>query len=135
MGRSVSYATGSQVITFRHFEESDEDDFDEIVDDFRTHLKHLFPSVVDVDEWLGNEDHVLAENKLARFGVSEYCGLVSYWIVPKETPQWDYYGPFVAPLAVRWINQIADKFVAAFGELSQVGVMSNGGGVYRRIDN
>ncbi len=137
MGRSVSYATGSQVITFRHLEPTDDEhDFEAIVDDFRDHLRYLFPSTYDVDEWIGNEDHVLAENKLARFGISEYCGLVSYWIVPKETPhEWDYYGPFVAPLAKRWIASIADKFVAAFGELSQVGTMSNGGGVYRRIDN
>ncbi len=167
MGRSVSYATGAQVVTFRHLEpieticeacddncqidgetcaecegtgtverDQDFDDFEQVIDDFRDHLKHLFPSVQDVDEWIDREDHVLAENKLARFGVSEYCGLVSYWIVPKETPrEWDYYGPFVAPLAKRWIASISDKFVAAFGELSKVGNLSNGEGVYIRIDS
>jgi hypothetical protein len=36
--------------------------------------------------------------------------------------------------ADRWIASIADKFVAAFGELTKVGSMSNGEGVYRRID-
>jgi hypothetical protein len=159
MGRSVSYATGSQVVTFKHLEpvecehcdennqidgktcahcegsghvEQDEFDFDMLIDDFRDHLKYLFPSVTSCDEWIGNEDHVLAENGLARFGMSEYCGLVSYWIVPKEA---DYYGPDIEPLAKRWIDSIADKFVAAFGELTKVGSMSNGEGVYRQIRN
>ena len=132
MGRSVSYATGSQVVTFKSFD-FDADDHDMLVDDFRSHLRSLFPSVHDADDWIDREDHVLAENKLARFGISEYCGLVSYWIVPKETT--DAYGNNeTTALAKRWIDSISDKFVAAFGELSKVGSMSNGEGVYRRID-
>lgn len=111
----------------------DGDDFDNLIEDFRSHLKHLFPSVVDADDWIDREDHVLAENKLARFGMSEYCGLVSYWIVPQETT--DAYGNNeTTALSERWIDQIADKFVAAFGELTKVGSFSNGEGVYRRID-
>ncbi len=124
MGRSVSYATGSQVVTFRDID-GDDDDFDYLVDDFRDQLRYLFPSVVAVDEWIGREDHVLAENKLARFGISEYCGLVSYWIVPVDSD--------LEPLAKRWIDSIADKFVKTFGELSKVGSFSNGEGVYQRI--
>lgn len=110
----------------------DGDDFDELVDDFRLHLKHLFPSVEPADDWIDREDHVLAENRLARFGMSEYCGLVAYWIVPRESGY--YADDQIGPLAERWVKSIADKFVAAFGELSKVGSMSNGEGVYRRID-
>lgn len=173
MGRSVSYATGAKVITFKHFDteetceacngsgtvletrhvageaydadqeevDCDEcdgrgyfenDDFDMIIDDMRDHLKHLFPSVTSCDEWLGREDHAVAENRLAYFGLSEYCGLVSYWIVPKESTYYD--DRYVESFANRWIDSIADKFVAAFGELTKVGSMSNGEGVYRRID-
>jgi hypothetical protein len=118
--------------------EQDADDFDELIEDFRQHLKHLFPSVEEADDWLGREDHVLAQNKLARFGMSEYCGLVAYWIVPNE-PSDGYYrvgdsDPTLEPLRRHWIDSIKDKFVAAFGELTKVGAMSNGGGVYRRID-
>jgi hypothetical protein len=170
MGRSVSYATGAQVVTFATIEdvkceecngegyteqqdesgegveheecdychgsgyEEDHDGwrFDQIVEDFRSHLKHLFPSVEDADDWIGREDHVLAENRLARFGISEYCGLVSYWIVPKESGY--YSDDQIEPLAKRWIDSISDKIVAAFGELTKVGSFSNGEGVYRRID-
>lgn len=63
--------------------EQDSDDFDTLIEDFQQHLKELFPSVEPADDWIGREDHVLAENKLARFGMSEYCGLVAYWIVPQ----------------------------------------------------
>jgi hypothetical protein len=172
MGRSVSYPSAAQVVTFNTLEpvecptcegagkikspppegetdidfqisrcddcggagvvEPDEFDFDCLIDDFRDHLRTLFPSVVSADEWIDREDHVLAENKLARFGMSEYCGLVSYWIVP-NTERFGYSDP-AANLCDRWIASIADKFVAAFGELSKVGSMSNGEGVYRRID-
>lgn len=168
MGRSVSYATGSQVVTFKtiepiechycdgtgkqvlggdsepEYEEDcsvcggwgvsgpDSDDFDMLIDDFRDRLRVMFPSVVEADDWIGREDHVLAENKLARFGMSEYCGLVSYWIVPKESGY--YSDDQIEPLAKRWVASIADKFVAAFGELTKVGSFSNGEGVYRRID-
>lgn len=140
MGRSVSYPSAAQVVTFKFFsDDRAEDDFDMLIDDFRDQLRVMFPSVVEADDWIDREDHVLAENKLARFGMSEYCGLVAYWIVPKE-----YSGPkgelyyssdrFIEPMSKRWVRSIADKFVAAFGELSKVGSMSNGEGVYRRID-
>ena len=165
MGRSVSYATGAQVVTFRSMSaddnecgqcegtgttdatgedeecpvcdgdgtvDPDSDDYAMDIEDFQTHLKSLFPSVNSCDEWLGNEDHVLAENRLARFGMSEYCGLLSYWIVPKENGC--YSDEQIEPLAKRWIASIADKFVAAFGEMTKIGSMSNGEGVYRRID-
>ena len=163
MGRSVSYPSGARVVTFKHFDDTvecevcdgdghyDEDgetidcvecggsgealcepDADDIIEDFRSHLKHLFPSVESADDWIGREDHVLAENKLARFGISEYCGLVAYWIVPRSFNE--YYGDTdPSPLSERWVDNIADKFVAAFGELTKVGSMSNGEGVYRQI--
>jgi hypothetical protein len=158
MGRSVSYPSAAQVVTFNHIDYScdecgsgtntdiedceychglgyDEDPegwrFEQLIEDFRSHLKELFPSVEQADDWIGREDHVLAENKLARFGMSEYCGLVSYWVVPSmPDPRTTNHDAF----ADRWIASIADKFVAAFGELTKVGSLSNGEGVYRRID-
>jgi hypothetical protein len=170
MGRSVSYATGAQVVTFATIEDvkceecngegevqSDEPDaesgdmvtcdicrgsgyeedhdgwrFEQLVEDFRYQLKQMFPSVENADDWIGREDHVLAENKLARFGISEYCGLVSYWIVRND--RWPYDDDRAGAFSERWIASIADKFVAAFGELTKVGSFSNGEGVYRRID-
>jgi hypothetical protein len=138
MGRSVSYPSAARVVTFRHLDWEDEDDsewlWDFTVSEFQRCLKAMFPSVEPADDWIGREDHVLAENKLARFGMSEYCGLVAYWIVPVEQYDRNGYRNEASDLAPRWIKSIADKFVAAFGELSKVGTFSNGEGVYRRID-
>ena len=101
------------------------DDWDYQIDDFREEVRRLFPSACRADDWIGREDHVLMENGHARFGVSEYCGLVSYWMVPRE----DYYGS-VSPLSQAWCAKAPAKFEAAFGTLRKVGSFSNGGGVY-----
>lgn len=160
MGRSVSYATGSQVVTYSYMEDEKCDEcggtgamdgedceycedgflvdndgwrFEQLVEDFRSHLKELFPSVEPADEWIGREDHVLAKNKLAKFGMSEYCGLVSYWIVRND--DWPYDSDVSEAFSKRWIASIEDKFVKAFGELTKIGSFSNGEGVYRHISN
>lgn len=139
MGRSVSNPSAARVVAYAHLNYGDEDgeaisdelEFDSVVEDFRETLKSMFPSVEPADEWIGREDHVLAENKLARFGISEYCGLVAYWIVPAELGwEHDY---VVHHLSDRWIDSIADKFTKAFGTLTKTGTMSNGEGVYAHI--
>jgi hypothetical protein len=129
MGRSVSTPSNAQVVTYKSIDFEDGDDFEFLVDDFRDHLRYLFPSVVSADSWIGREDHVVAENGLAQFGISEYCGLVAYWIVPKEDP----YDGRLDGIAKRWIDSIEPKFTRAFGEYRKTGSMSNGEGVYQRI--
>lgn len=104
-------------------------DWECIVDDFQTHVQNLFPSTSKCDEWLDREDHALMENGHARFGISEYCGLVAYWVVPKD---WDGYGADTTPLAERWINSIAPKFTKAFGQYEKLGTASNGESFYRK---
>lgn len=129
MGRSVSYPHGA-VVTFTNVEFDDHDaefQWDDLVYDFRQHLKYLFPSVENADDWIGREDHVLAENGHAQFGMSEYCGLVSYWMVPKEDG-------YHMELSQRWVEQVSDKFTSNFGTLKKVGVFSNGGGIYEPIN-
>lgn len=136
MGRSVSTPSGARVVAYAYIaeDELDSDGFDMIVDGYQSELRAMFPSVEPADAWLDNEDHVVAENRLARFGMSEYCGLVAYWIVPKDEDQ-DYWGnprPH-CNFAASWIDSIADRFTKAFGTLVKTGTMSNGEGVYRRI--
>lgn len=139
MGRSVSYPSAALVVTYRHLDIEDQDDaewlFDDMIDNFRRCLTEMFPSVVSEDKWIGREDRVLARNGNALFGISEYCGLVAYWIVAADEidAQFRWDGASRLPLQERWINSIADRFVATFGELTKVGSMSNGEGVYRQI--
>ena len=90
-------------------------------------VKELFPSMSECEEWIGREDLAIAENQLAYFGVSEYCGVASVWIVAKE----DQYGND-NPLAEAWVNKISDKFHKNFGDYARVGTFSNGESVYMK---
>jgi hypothetical protein len=90
------------------------------------YARELWPSMWDADDWIGREDHVLASNTFAHFGVSEYCGLMAFWLVPRG----DYDRP---ALAERWCAQQFPKLQKAFGRFQKVGAMSNGEGVYVHI--
>jgi hypothetical protein len=140
MGRSVSYPAGYSVVTFKEWHQpeleegettprpAEEFDWEDFTTDLTEYAPTLWPSLGPCDVWLGNENHALLENSHCYIGVSEYCGLASLWIVPKENEWGD-----VSGLAANWCEQIADLFVRTFGELSCVGVASNGEAFYRQI--
>jgi hypothetical protein len=119
MGRSVSCPSNA-VAVFEQFE-GDSDDWQWYVEDLRYRAKALFPSLQSDSEWIGREDRAFASNQHAYVGVSEYCGLVAIWLVPRDED---------CPLAQHWVEQVAAKFEAEFGSMVRHGSMSNGQGVY-----
>jgi hypothetical protein len=133
MGRSVSYASGSVFVEYSHID-SDEDSLDNFqyyVEDLQENLHEAFPSMYGCEKWIGREDKAIAQNNFAYVGVSEYDGLVSIWIAPKEVDE--------LQIGIRdaWISQIEKKFkkVArnSFGTpLIKTGTFSNGEGVFAR---
>ena len=137
MGRSVSYASNSVHIEYSYIEQNDDidnDDFDWYIEDFQNQLKEAFKSVDSCDNWLGREDHCLASNQFANFGVSEYCGVVSMWVAPVEA-EYDQNAGWEA-LRDRWIEQISKKFTQiarnSFGQaIVKLGTFSNGEAVFR----
>jgi hypothetical protein len=154
MGRSVSYPRGASVVYAEtptnsycascgdyageggcDCSEEDRDwregevDWDWVMDDHRQTLRAMFPSFWDADEWLDREDHVLARNSLVSFGVSEYCGLMSIWLVPRG----DLENAGLEAFAERWIAAVLPKFRKAFGQYEKLGSMSNGEGVFRKV--
>lgn len=158
MGRSVSYPRDTLILTFSTYETAEEvtqelidagiyeqdqlgdfipNDFafDYLLEDFIETCKAEWPSLRPCDEWLDHEDHAVLCNGLVKIGLSEYCGLVSYWVVAQDDLHADaWYGhPDRTALAARWADQIRPKFVAYFGRLRKLGNMSNGEGVYERI--
>lgn len=163
MGRSVSTPTNAAVVAYTHIESSvpcdcsddtsalsaeDRADcidcggtgeintsfaFDDLIDDFRYTLRDMWPSVDEADSWIGREDHVVAENQHAQFGISEYCGLVAYWVVPRESSfRW---GPEsqIDGLSAAWVKRIAPRFLKTFGQLEKIGTASNGESFYRKV--
>lgn len=113
MGRSVSYPSDATTVLF--VREEDPDDvffFEYAIEEFKSLMTKYFKSLGETDVWVGEEDHAVLENNLAYFGISEYCGMLSLWVLPKEN--------FIN-LSVNWTNQIANKFKKAvknsFGEV------------------
>ena len=129
MGRSVSYPTDATTVVF--VREEDPDDvffFEDALEDFKSLMTECFKSLGETDVWVGREDHAVLENNLAYFGISEYCGMLSLWVLPKE----DFIN-----LSVNWTNQIANKFKKAvknsFGEVYvAVGRFSDGTSLYEK---
>ena len=150
MGRSVSVASGAFAVAYKDcsrlgYVTEDEDgkelaepyydeflasdDWDDFIADCTGQLKKLYPSFTACDKWLGREDHAILENSFAYFGISEYMGLVSLWLVAKEG---DDYGDEQAGLRERWTEQVGGRFEKEFSELHKLGTFSNGEAVFER---
>lgn len=139
MSRSVSVASGAAVVVYTHFdavaEDTAYDDFQDLIADFRAALHAAFPSVTKDDRWLDREDHVIASNRHADFGLSEYMGLVSCWIVPRIDH--DSYAN-TNGLKRQWASKAEDTFRKVvrnvFGdELRKLGTASNGESFYEQV--
>lgn len=136
MARSVSYANNSVHVEYSYVGDSEEcfDIFDYYVEQLQDALHEAFPSVYPCSKWVGREDRAIADNQFAYFGVSEYCGVVSLWVTPKEpnyreNSGWD-------SLRDNWISQIGKKFSkvarSSFGKpIIKVATFSNGEAVFR----
>jgi DNA-directed RNA polymerase subunit RPC12/RpoP len=113
-----------------------ESDWNYYIEEFQSQMQKAFSSLQICNKWIGWEDLVLLENTFCYVGVSEYLGLVSMWVVPKEA---DYYSPpSFENLRDHWIDQIGQRFEkiahTCFGQpLKLTGYMSNGEGLYQRL--
>ena len=131
MARSVSVPTGAFVVAYEWLEQShdgDDSNFygDEFLEDVTCRAEELFPSLRECNEWLGREDRAILENSFAYFGVSEYCGLVSIWMVLKDQDDHNVH------LAEHWAAQVSTKFKEVFGTLTKVGTFSNGEAIFEK---
>ena len=106
-------------------------------DDFKTAMVETFmqfPSVEETDEWIGDENHVLAKNGLAKFGISEYCGLVSVWAVPNEET-YNQYGDYInlEHFSQNWLTKSWPKVENRWpNRMVKGGTYSNGISFYRK---
>jgi len=136
MGRSVSTPHNAIAVAYTTVEPLDSANYndsdymqmlwDDFVISFIDICQAYWPSLQLCDDWIGNEDHIVLENRHAFFGISEYCGLVAVWIVSRGD-ECRYNGDdSEANLADYWCQQIILKFEEAFGRLRSLGRASNG---------
>lgn len=111
-----------------------QDEFDWLKETFKEDVLAAFHSAYEEDAWLDREDHALASNRFAYFGISEYCGVIALWMSPKENDYGLYDG-----LRDHWLAQAEPKFRKLAesvlpNPLRLLGVMSNGEAVYQRVN-
>lgn len=140
MGRSVSYPGNTMALAFTHLTWEHEDDahhvWREFEDDIKEAVKQAFPvRWRSVDVW-NDEDHGVLKCDYALFGYSEYCGLVSVWLVPVE-PEEDAdatevlaYGLFAGTAQDR-LNEAVENATGV--RLRHRGTFSNGEAVFERV--
>jgi len=129
MSRSVSRPNNTLILCYQHHD-WDSEYWDDFIEDMRIDLQEMFPKLEPCDKWLGREDHAIMENGGAYVGVSEYCGLVAIWVVPKT----DRNTGEENALAYGWASSIHKRFTEFFGELAHMGTFSNGEAVFQRIN-
>ena len=132
MSRSVSVASGAVQVAYASFECEEDfasEEFQDCLYNVQGVMQYRYPSLSSCDVWLDREDHAILENYFAYIGVSEYCGLVSVWIVPKEAGG---YHDEIIGMAPHWCSQVRLSLAAeCFGtRLNKLGNFSNGEGVF-----
>jgi hypothetical protein len=139
MSRSVSYLNNAEVVLYFPFQYSDSPDFynfewDDMVDNLIYEIKAKLPSYYILkDEWDNRETRIILQNNLCIIGISEYCGLVSLSVAPREN---DYNERWAREqFSVYHANQIKstlEKVITTLGlnRLNKIGTFSNGEAVF-----
>jgi spermidine/putrescine-binding protein len=137
MGRSVSYASGSVAKAYKHVDFEDDACGDmawqDMLDSIKEEARKRWPSFTPCNVWLDREDKAILENDLAYIGVSEYCGLLCVWLVPKQFNQGYDNEAGKENLAQAWCERIKPNFEKAFGELRKIATFSNGEAMFEQI--
>jgi len=137
MGRSVNYLNNAEVVLYFPFDYSDDVEmdnmnWDDMVENLKCEIKAKLPSYYEVkDKWGNRETRIILENSFCSIGISEYCGLVSLSVAPREND----YENYSEGLAIHHANQIRgtlEKVLHDLGlkNLRKVGTFSNGEAVF-----
>jgi hypothetical protein len=137
MGRSVNYLDNAEVVLYFPFDYSDDVEmdnmnWDDMVENLKCEIKAKLPSYYEVkDKWGNRETRIILENNLCSIGISEYCGLVSLSVAPREND----YDTWHESFAIRHTNQIEstlEKVLHDLGlkNLHKIGQFSNGEAVF-----
>jgi hypothetical protein len=100
-----------------------------MVDNLRCAIKEKLPSYYETDKWGNRETRIVLQNALCHIGISEYCGLVSLSVAPRENEYGERW--LRETFAVHHAQQIKgtlEKVLYNLGlkRLSKIGTASNG---------
>jgi len=118
--------------------DDDETGFADDIENVRFTVRTKLPDMRDLCEWLGREDRAILRDDHGYIGVSEYCGLFSFWAVPRDRSDFDDELEDALTHS-QWLDDIKgalnDAVREVFGDniLRRVGTFSNGEGVYERV--
>jgi hypothetical protein len=98
------------------------DEFETYIDNLRYSITEKYSSMNQCDAWISREDRAIMENRFSYIGISEYSGLLSIWMVPKE----DVTGAKI------YVSMRANGFFKSFGTLKKIGIFSNGESVFEK---
>jgi hypothetical protein len=143
MGRSVNYLDNAEVVLYFPFEYgTNEDgeynealaslDWHDLILNLQCEIKKYLPSYYEVkDKWDNRETRIILENNLCNIGISEYCGLVSLSVAPKNN-DYDIWHESFALRHAGQIKKTLEKVLHNLGlkNLRKIGTFSNGEAVF-----
>ena len=147
MGRSVSYLNNAETViyfTADWINEVDDEYLSQINwEDFEANLKSKITaklkSYFKSDGWDGRETKILLSNDLCNIGLSEYCGLYSLSVAPKDFDSYYPEDAYKENFSKHHAEQIEKTLVKCLEDcgcelLNKVGTFSTGCGVFKRAE-
>lgn len=145
MGRSVNYLDNAEVVLYFPFEggqdeEGNYDEFcadlewDDTIRNLQCEIRAKLPSYYDVkNEWGNRETRIILENSLCSIGISEYCGLCSLSVAPRQNDYDEWHERF----ALRHAGQIRGTLEKVLNDLGltnlrKIGTASNGEAFFQK---
>lgn len=138
MGRSVNYLNNAEVVLYFNTEIEDSFEWSEMVQDLIVAIKSKLPSYyASINKWDNRETRIILDNKFCNIGISEYCGLVSLSVAPKEQTEYYSDNQYKQNFAIhhaRQIEKTLQKCLDNLGlnRLNKLGTFSNGESIYQK---
>ena len=133
MSRSVCVPFHAVAVAYVASSFEDTWEWDDFLDDLRGLIISKYPSFEEEDSWYGREEMSILYNRHADVVVSEYCGLVSVSLVPRD-PCDD-----LSSLAEAWCARVASNFEKLINEsystaVRKIATFSNGEALYEKVN-
>lgn len=150
MGRSVDYLNNAKVVIYFPTPEAYDEDgqynedigqmnWDDLIYSLEAEIQAKLPSYeIEKGKWDGRETKIILSNRLCNIGISEYCGLVSLSVAPKDIDYGYSDQAYHEHFAIRHAEQIENTLqrivddVTGDNRLKKMGTFSNGEAIFEK---